>query len=100
MTVIPVSYQTYPETPVCIPVTTAWNASRSDIDGPVYAGQSVLNSFVFDSGPQGTSSHTRGTLLRVDDRIVEIAREVDYKTIFCRRRARGAMATAADHNLE
>jgi hypothetical protein len=31
MTVIPVSYQTYPETPVCILVSTAWNASRSDI---------------------------------------------------------------------
>src|SRR5258708_36165871 len=70
------------------------------IDDPGYAGQSVLNSFVFDSGPQRASSHARGTLLRVDDRILGIAREVGYKTIFCRRRARGAMATAADHNLE
>src|SRR5229473_2065014 len=60
----------------------------------------MLNSFIFDSGPQRASSHARGTLLRVDDRILEIAREVDYKTIFYRRRARGAMATAANRDLE
>lgn len=54
----------------------------------------------FSTVAHRASSHARGTLLRVDDRILEIAREVDYKTIFYRRRARGAMATAADHNLE
>src|SRR5713226_2476280 len=54
----------------------------------------------FSTVAHRASSHARGTLLRVDDRILEIAREVDYKTIFYRRRARGAMATAANRDLE
>jgi hypothetical protein len=60
----------------------------------------MLNSFIFDSSPQRTSSHARGALLRVDGRIVEIAREVDYKAIFCGRGTRRAMTAAANRNLE
>jgi hypothetical protein len=69
-------------------------------DGPSYTGQSVLNGFIFDGPPQSASSHARGALLRIDDRITKIAREVDYEAIFDRRGTRGAMASAADRDLE
>jgi hypothetical protein len=39
-------------------------------------------------------------LLRIDDRIVEIAREIDYKAVFDRRSTTEAMAAATDRNLE
>jgi hypothetical protein len=70
------------------------------VDGPGYAGQSMLNSLIFDSSPQRASSHARGALLRIDDRIVEIAREVDYEAVFGRRGTRRAMAAAASRNME
>jgi hypothetical protein len=70
------------------------------IDGPGYTGQSMLNSLIFDSSPQRASSHVRGTLLRIDDRIVEIAREINYEAVFHRRCTTEAMAAATDRNLE
>jgi hypothetical protein len=70
------------------------------IDGPSYTGQSMLNSFIFDSAPQSASPYTCGALLRIDDCVVEITREVDYKAVFGRRGTRGAMASAADRNLK
>jgi hypothetical protein len=70
------------------------------IDSPGYAGQSILNSFIFDSSPQRASSHARDALLWIDDRIVEIAREVDYEAVFGRRGTRRAMTAATDRNLE
>src|SRR6267154_5226216 len=70
------------------------------IDSPGYAGQSMLNSFIFDSSPQRTSSHARRALLRVDDRIVDIAREVDYKAVFRGRGTRRAVTATANRNME
>jgi hypothetical protein len=70
------------------------------IDGPGYTGQSMLSSFLFDSCPQRASSHTRGALLCIDGRVVEIAREVDYEAVFDRRGTRNVMAAATDRNLE
>jgi hypothetical protein len=70
------------------------------IDPPSYTGQPTFNSLIFDSSPQRASSHVRGALLWVDDRIVEIAREVDYKAAFCRRGTRRAMTAAANRNME
>jgi hypothetical protein len=70
------------------------------INVPGYTGQSILNGFIFDSPPQSASPNARGALLRIDDRVVEIAREVDYKAVCGRRGTRGAMATAADSKLE
>jgi hypothetical protein len=52
------------------------------IDPPGHSGQPMLNSLIFDSSPQRTSSHARGALLCVDDRMVEILRGVDYETVF------------------
>ena len=70
------------------------------IDRPSYTGQSVLNSFIFDCPPQRASPHVRGALLWIDDRVVEIAREVDDKAVFGGRGTRGAMATATDRDLK
>jgi hypothetical protein len=78
----------------------AVNTTAYMIDGPGYAGQSMLNSFIFDSSPQRASSHAHGSLLRIDDRIVEIAREVDYEAVLGRRGTRRAMAAAANRNME
>jgi hypothetical protein len=70
------------------------------IDPPSYTGQTILNSLIFDSCPQRASSHARGALLWVDDRIVEIAREVNHEAVFGRRGTRRAMTPAANRNLE
>jgi hypothetical protein len=70
------------------------------IDGPGYAGQSMLNGFTFDSPPQGASSNAHGALLWIGDCIVEMAREVDNNTVLGRRSTRRAMAATADRNLE
>jgi len=70
------------------------------IDPPSYAGQSMLNSFIFDSSPQRASSHARGALLRVDGRIVEIAREINYEAVFCGRGTRRAVTATANRNME
>ena len=70
------------------------------INGPGYTGQTMLNSFIFDSSPQSSSPHARGALLRIDDRIVEIAGEIDNKAVFGRRCTRGAMPAATDRDLE
>ena len=42
----------------------------------------MLNNLIFDSSPK-KASYERGVLLRVDSRIVKIAREADYKATFC-----------------
>jgi hypothetical protein len=60
----------------------------------------MLNSFIFDGPPKGASPDTRGAFLRIDDSVVEIAREVDDKAVFGRGGTRGAMTSAADRNLE
>src|SRR6267378_7775079 len=70
------------------------------VDSPGYRSQTVLNSFLFDGGPEGPSAHARGAFLRIDDGIVEVAREIDDKTVFGRRGARGAVAATANRNLE
>ena len=70
------------------------------IDGPSYRSQSVLNSFFFDGAPQSPSAHARGAFLRIDDGIVEVAREIDDEPVFGRRGARGAVAAAANRELE
>ena len=70
------------------------------VDRPSYSGQSVLNGFIFDRPPQGASPHACSALLRVDDHVVEMAREVDDKAVFGRRGTRWTMATTADRNLE
>ena len=70
------------------------------IIGPGYASQFMLDSFIFDSAPQRASSDARDAFLWVDDRIVEIAREVDDEAIFGRRGTRRAMTAATNRNME
>lgn len=70
------------------------------VDGPSYGSQSVLNSFFFDGAPQSPSTHARGAFFRIDDGIVEVAREIDDETVFGGGGARGAVAAAANPNLE
>jgi len=70
------------------------------VDGPGYRRQSVLDSFLFDGGPQSPSTHARGALLRIDDGIVEVAKEIDDNTVFGGRGASGAVAATANPNLE
>jgi hypothetical protein len=60
----------------------------------------MLNGLIVDSPPQTASSHARGALLRIDDRVVKITREVDYKAVFGRRGTTDAVAAATDRNLE
>src|SRR5712691_4734968 len=49
------------------------------VDSPGYGSSSVLDSFLFDGGPQSPSAHAHGAFLRIDDGIVEVAKEVDDK---------------------
>jgi hypothetical protein len=76
------------------------NPTAYMIDSPGYTGQSMLNSLIFDSCPQRASSHARGAPLRINDRIVEITGEVDYKAVFGRGGTRSAMAAAANRNMK
>src|ERR1700733_2334128 len=78
----------------------AVNPAEYLISPPSHTGQSILNSFIFNSSPQRASSHAHGALLWVDDHIVEIAREVDYEAVFGGSCPTGAVATAANRNLE
>jgi hypothetical protein len=53
------------------------------IDYPGHITQPVLDSFITDSSTQRTSSYGACDMfLWIDDSIVEIAREDDYKAIF------------------
>jgi|SRR6266851_2810586 len=70
------------------------------VDRPSYTSQTVLNGFFFDSAPQSPSPDTHGALLGVDDCIVEVAREIDYNTVFGGRGSRRAMTAATNRNLE
>ena len=60
----------------------AVNPTAYMIDGPGYAGQSMFNSLVLDSSPLRASPYACGAILWIDDRIVEIAREIDYEAVF------------------
>src|SRR5260221_14506666 len=70
------------------------------VDSPGYGSSSVLDSFLFDGGPQSPSAHARGAFLRIDDGIVEVAKEIDDKAAFGRRGARGAVAATTNRNFE
>lgn len=60
----------------------------------------MLYRFLFDSVPQSASPYTHGTLLWIDDRIAEIAREVDYKPVLGRGGTSWTMSSAANCDLE
>src|SRR5712691_7426210 len=70
------------------------------VDSPGYGSSSVLDSFLFDGGAQSPSAHARGVFLRINDGIVEVAKEIDDKAPFGRRGARGAVAATTSRNLE
>ena len=65
-------------------------------DGPGYGSQVVLDSFLLNRPPKGTPSDAHGAFFGIDNRIVEIAGEINNEPILGGRRARGAVPSAAN----
>ena len=69
-------------------------------DCPSYGSQVVLDSLLVNRVPNGSSSNTHSARVGIGNRIVEIPREINNQSIFCRGRTGGAMPPAANRHLQ